>query len=308
MKRVLVTGAKGFIGQACLSILPEYGYEVHAVSSHFREETGLSGHVYWHQADLLDDQQRNSLISTVRPKYLLHLAWYTEPGHYWNAPENLDWVGASLKLVQAFVQHGGERAALAGTCAEYDWAYGYCSELTTPTRPTTLYGTCKQALQSIIANYAYQAGLSAVWGRVFWLYGPHEHPTRLVASIVSNLLMGQAVPYSHGQQIRDYLHVADAATAFVKLLDSKIEGIVNIASGQPIQLNQIVDTITRYLGQPELVQQGAIATPVNEAPLVVADVRRLVQATGWKPFYDLESGLVQTINWWENVLRGRKQL
>lgn len=135
-KRVLVTGASGFIGRHALPALQMRGYEVHAVA---RRPLQLEG-ARWHAADLLDEQAQAELLATVRPSHLLHFAWYAEHGKFWTAAENRRWVDATATLVQAFQRAGGRWVAATGSCAEYDWASGRCDELTTPIAPSTEYG------------------------------------------------------------------------------------------------------------------------------------------------------------------------
>jgi nucleoside-diphosphate-sugar epimerase len=270
------------------------GYEVHAVSS---KPSGENGTVHWHKADLLDARQCEGLVWQVQPTHLLHFAWYAVHGKYWTSVENLRWVQASLELMQAFTAVGGKRAVMAGTCAEYDWGFGHCSEKNTPLVPATLYGTCKHALQITLAAWSGQAGLSSAWGRIFSLYGPHEHPARLVASVIAALLRGEEAACSNGGLIRDYLHVADVASAFVALLDSDLEGPVNIGSGTGVALKDIVGTIGSKIAQPDLIRFSARPLPVGEPPLLVADTARLSR-TGWRPSFDLDSGLNDTIAWW----------
>ncbi len=256
--------------------------------------------VQWHRTDLLDTEQMSELLATVRPSHLLHFAWYAAPGKYWTSPENLRWVQASLGLLQAFAANGGQRVVMAGSCAEYDWRYGFCSEQVTPLAPATLYGTCKHALQTMVSAYAAQAGLSAAWGRIFFLYGPHEHPARLVASVIRSLLRGEPARCSHGNQVRDFLHVSDVADAFVTLLNSDVAGPVNVASGQPISIRDLVYRIAAKLDRADLIQLGALPTAADDPPLLMADVRRLRDEVGWLPSYDLETGLEQAIDWWEH--------
>src|SRR5687768_13010953 len=98
MKRVMVTGANGFIGRHSLSILNEKGYEVHALSS----AGGKQKDVHWHQVNLLNTDEVKSVMAHVQPSHLLHFAWCTTPGIYWTSPENLDWLKASIDLVQEF--------------------------------------------------------------------------------------------------------------------------------------------------------------------------------------------------------------
>ncbi|MEW5725702.1 MAG: NAD-dependent epimerase/dehydratase family protein, partial [Thermodesulfobacteriota bacterium] len=114
MKKVLVTGAGGFIGRPAAKSLLERGFDVHGVDltapPHWNDE------VVWHQADLLDSHRLRAVLESVRPSHLLHLAWCTTPGEYWTSEANLTWVGASLSLIQAFIEFGGQRVVVAGTC------------------------------------------------------------------------------------------------------------------------------------------------------------------------------------------------
>ncbi|WP_421021629.1 NAD-dependent epimerase/dehydratase family protein, partial [Klebsiella pneumoniae] len=83
----------------------------------------------------------------------------------------------------------------------------------------------------MLTAYASQTGLSATWARLFFMYGPGEHPNRVTSSVILSLLQGKSAQCSHGMQIRDFLHVADVASALVTLLDSDVTGPVNIGSG-----------------------------------------------------------------------------
>jgi len=296
-KKVLLTGATGFIGHHCLEPLKARGYEVHAVSSK-PMKAGASG-AHWHQANLLEPGAAKVLLAEVKATHLLHLAWFVVPGKLITAPENFAWVRASMELVQEFAALGGKRLTICGSSYEYDWNYGYCSEKLTPVVPNTVYGSCKQALNLLVQSFATQVGLSAAWGRVFFLYGPNEHPQRLVSSVILSLLKREPAKCSHGRQIRDYVHVQDVANALVALLDSEVTDAVNVSSGQATTLREIVLTIGRLLKKPELIQLGAIPARANDAPLVVGENSRLVNEVGWKQQFDLEAGLQQTIDWWK---------
>ncbi len=298
MMRVLITGATGFIGWQCLPLLIQNGCEVHAVSIDSPERAVDDCGVHWHQLDLLDPVQVASLMSRVQPTHLLHFSWYAVPGKFWSSSENLRWVQASLSLMQNFSANGGKRIVMAGTCAEYDWNYGYCSEYITPLAPTTVYGASKHAVQVILRTYAEQVGLSVAWGRIFFLYGPREHPIRLVASVIQSLLKNETARCSHGNQVRDFLHVQDVGAAFVALLLSNVVGTVNIASGQPVSLKDVILGIADQLNARDLVQLGVIPTSPTDPQLLVANTRRLNEEVGWHPTYDLDTGLTHTIEWW----------
>ncbi|MEM8805103.1 MAG: NAD(P)-dependent oxidoreductase [Cyanobacteria bacterium P01_G01_bin.38] len=299
MKKVLVTGATGFLGQHCLPLLAQRGYDIHGIFR--RSQPTTAADVQWHQADLLDPSQLKSLVAQVKPTHLLHLAWYAAPG-WGSAPENFQWVRASIDLIQAFQASRGERLVVAGSCAEYDWDFGYCSEFRTPTQPQTLYGTCKQALQTLTQAYSESVELSAAWGRIFFTYGPHEHPQRLVASVIRSLLKDEVARCSHGQQLRDYLYAGDVANALVTLLESPVTGPVNIASGQPIQLKEIVYKVGAQLNRADLIELGALPARPQEAVLVLGDIHRLQHEVGWQPQYSWQQGIENSINWWKQNL------
>ncbi len=258
--------------------------------------------VIWHEADLLDIKQSEKLLADVGATHLMHFAWYAEPKKYWNSEENYKWGSASASLLKAFYSHGGRRVVMAGTCAEYDWQYGRCVENLTPLLPATVYGKCKHALQEELAGFSKKTGLSSAWGRIFFLYGPNEHPGRLVSSVIISVLQDKPAACSHGNQIRDFLHVQDVASAFVALLESDVRGPVNIASGKPVALKEVIVKIGEKLNRPELIRLGEISASKDEPAELVADARRLREEVGWAAEYTLDSGLDQTIRWWKEKL------
>ncbi len=292
--RVLLTGASGFLGGHCIEPLLAVGAEIHAVSS---KPPKSDERVVWHQTDLLDQAAIGRLMQAVRPQSLVHLAWYVAPGKWYDAAENFLWLQASLEIARQFHDAGGERLLVAGSGTEYDWHYGYCNEQRTPLSPNTYYGQCKNALRLALAAYAENTGLACSWARVFFLYGPREAEHRLVASVANALLRGRRAPCTHGHQIRDFLHVQDAADALVFLLANGHSGPVNVASGQPVTLKALVRRVGRLLDAEDLIDFGAIEPPPTDLPFVVADTGQL-ESLGWTPRLDHDQGVADTVAWW----------
>jgi nucleoside-diphosphate-sugar epimerase len=298
MTSVLVTGASGFIGRHALQQLHARGFEIHAVHAHGDME-GQPG-VVWHRADLLEPGVSARLMAEVRPERMLHLAWCAKPGVYWTSPENLEWLRATLDLLEAFHAHGGKHAVLVGSCAEYDWSHGYCREATTPLVPATLYGRCKNLTRELADLFSQVHGLPIAWARIFNAYGPYEAPGRLVPAVITALLKGQPARCSHGGQLRDFIHGADVASALATMLEQCAEGAFNIGSGAPASVRTVVEHLAARLNAMHLPQFGAIAVAADDPPLLLADNQRLL-ALGWRPQFDLQHGLDDALAWW----RGR---
>ena len=298
--RVLVTGADGFIGRYTLPLLVQAGFEVHALC--WLGETSQINGVNWHKLDLMDCHAVNALLDELKATHLLHLAWYTVHGKFWHASENLQWVACSLNLLRCFVGHGGRRVLMAGSCAEYDWSRGHCSELETECNPTSLYGTSKHALYQIAEAYCAQNSVSFAWGRIFFLYGPGEAGGRFVPAIINGLLRQEAVPCSDGSQVRDFMHVSDVASAFVRLLNSDVQDAVNIASGQAYTLKQIGERLMELVEGRGQIDFGSLPNRPDDPDVLTADVRRMQHELNWSPSLTLDEGLEDTIKWWQTRL------
>jgi nucleoside-diphosphate-sugar epimerase len=286
-----------------LEPLRERGFEVVALTSRGdpARRPDVDG-VRWQVADLLAADGADAAIAEVAPTHLLHLAWYAEPGAFWQAPENVRWVEASLRLLRAFHGAGGRRAVLAGTCAEYDWAdETHCVEGVTPLAPATLYGTSKHALRLVAESFAGGAGLSVAWGRIFFVFGPFEHPTRLVASVARALTHGEAAPTSHGEQVRDFLSNVELGDAFAALVAADVDGPVNMASGEPVRVRELVEQVAEAAGRPDLLRVGALPARAGEPAALTADVTRLREEVGWAPSRPLRAQVDATVAWWREA-------
>ena len=297
--KILVTGANGLIGPYACAKLIAAGHDVITCGRSTPKAGDLPGHHI--SGDLLDADFRKQLIETERPEGLLHLAWQTKHGHFWNAPDNPDWRDASIDLLERFHDHGGKRAVLAGSCAEYDWqgiAPGQKLAEDAASKPHTLYGQEKLKLAQYCLNLNAQ-GASIAWGRLFLLCGPKEPQARFVPAITRALLAGEAAKMSSGKQIRDIMHTADAGAAFAKLVDHSFTGLINIATGEGNSLLTVAETIKSLIGRGAIAA-GSIPDRPDDPPYLVADTSKLAQTVGFKCQFDLTSALPDCINWWQH--------
>ena len=133
---------------------------------------------------------------------------------------------------------------------------------------------------------------------MFFLYGPREQPGRLVPAVIRSLLAGDHVATSTGAQVRDFMHVEDAAGALAAVLQSDLVGAVNIASGRGAPVAEVLDIIGELTGAGELIERGARPAGEREPARIVAKVERLVHEVGFEPEISLRNGLAATIEWW----------
>ena len=299
--KVLVTGATGFIGRHSLAPLIAAGYEVHA-TCHTQHPDTDGNKITWHQLDLLDSNAACALIRQLAPSHMLHFGWYAEPGKYLNSLINTQWVSTTIAMLTQFAESGGQRFVAAGTCFEYDGTYGFCTEGHTPEAPGSLYGHCKNALRNILTAQAEQLDVSFAWGRIFFLYGPNEHPKRLVSSVVQSLLKRQQADCSAGTQIRDFMHVQDVAGAFVALLNSDVTGTVNTCSGHAVTIAELVTRVAQQLDAADLLNLGALPMRANEPPVLLGNTQRLSEQVRFTPQFDLDAGIADTIAFWRTEL------
>jgi nucleoside-diphosphate-sugar epimerase len=274
MRRLLATGVSGFIGAHCLREMLTIGYdEIHAASR--SGEGPAVPSLSWHAADLRDPGAAIQLIETVKPTHLFHAAWIATPGVYLTSPENEQWMRATIAMVRAFAELGGQRFVGVGTSAEYAETDRPCVEEVTPLAPVSVYGHAKVATWQAIAAMAEAHKLEAAWGRLFLPYGPGDLPQRLIPATVAKLRAGERMALSSGEQQRDFVYAPDAAKMLAGLLKSNATGAFNIGSGEPRSVRSVVEAIAGHLNARDLPQFGTTPARAWEPLMLVANMAKL---------------------------------
>jgi nucleoside-diphosphate-sugar epimerase len=307
--KVLLTGATGFIGSHLLRLLIEGGDQVTAIIKPSTDR--------WRIADLVgeidiigcDVGDRAFLEPRLRPNVpdlCVHLAWHGWSGPSLTAEENLSSLAGSLELLRTLTHVGCPRFVGVGTCFEYMRTPGAMPE-STPLGPTDLYGVCKQSLSKAAEALAPIARMSVAWARVFLVYGPSDDQRRLVPSLALSLIRGEPARLTLGEQVRDVLHVEDAASALLAVARSQYVGPINVASGVPVRVVDIARQLGAIVGRPELLQIGALPYRPSEPEVLLADTTQLRETVGWRPAYDLTAGLTHAVGWWREQESRRLQ-
>ena len=249
--------------------------------------TGGTGFIGQHVAQCLD-RHGHTRRTDLPYDVAIHLAWYVEPGKYLESPLNDKCLADSLALVKAT---NCRRWLVAGTSFEYASSDKPMRE-DNPTGPRTRYARAKLDLFTALQ----QLDIELVWPRLFYLYGPHEKQRRFVPIVINALLENRPAPLTDGTEVRDFLHVEDVADAMCAVAASKLTGVVNIGSSQPVTIRQVACQIAEIIGRPELLRFGEYTASASDAPVVVADTTKLRSV--WQPQISLPAGLRQTVEWW----------
>lgn len=299
MRRVLLTGASGFVGAAVLRQMVMQGRDVAVLlreSSDTRRVDDLLGRATVIRGDITRIEDARAAIEGFAPDCVIHLAWQGVKGADRNSQVQLENLPAVIALHRLSVDVGVSRIIGMGSQAEYGPQSGRISE-DIPTRPTTLYGAAKLAAAILLERAAAAAGQSFAWLRLFSSYGPGDDPSWMIPYLVDRLLAGERPSLTAAEQVWDYIHVDDAAAAVVVMTDADASGMFNLGSGRAQPLRDIIVTV-RDLIDPSLpLGFGEVPYRPDQVMHLEADVSRLRAATGWSPAVDLHAGLRDVVHY-----------
>jgi len=302
--KVLLTGASGFIGSHVAKELVRDGCQVTAIMQPGTDAwrfQDIESQIRQIECDLTEYDQVTEILDQHAFDLCIHPAWYAVPGKYPHSNENMASMGATVHLFFRLSERGCKRFVGIGSCFEYDHTLGTLSE-DSAMDPKTLYEVCKLATKGGLEEVAKSSPTEFAWVRLFYQYGPYEDERRLVPWIICSLLRNERAKSTKGEQVRDFMHVEDVASSIWAVAKSNLTGAVNSGCGKPVAIADIVTTIGQLLDRSDLLDIGAMPYREGETMLVASDNRKLVEGTGWRPKYDLRSGLEHTIAWWRKHL------
>lgn len=273
--RVLVTGATGFVGRHVVACLLADGHTVTAVA---RDEAKARSLAWGDRVDLVSaDVHRDPVADMLRPgepDVVMHLAWpglprYKDMSHL---HENLF---ADYRCMRALLDAGVKHVLVTGTCFEYGLQEGCLSE-DRPTHPVTPYAVAKDTLRRLLEVLTGGAGVTLQWARLFYIYGPGQHPQSLLSQLDRAVDGGEEVfNMSGGEQLRDYLPVEGVAARLVRLAGHpRCAGIVNVCRGEPMSVRRLVEDHLARRGATIRLNLGHYPYPDHEPMAFWGDPRK----------------------------------
>jgi nucleoside-diphosphate-sugar epimerase len=288
--RILLTGPTGFIGSAFTRLALSRGNSVagliipaEQVPAHLPPHPRLT----WIRGTL--DEAPWSEIERFGADVCVHTAWVTAPGVYLESPDNYKFLESSIKFLRKVNDLGTAHFVGLGTCIEYQITENKLAEDKTPIAPTTTYAKCKDELRRTMETDAAGRGFKSCWARVFYPYGPREHPSRLCTSIIQKFSNGEKMALKTPHSTKDYIFIEDLAEALLTVVEKQFVGSINLGTGIGHSVKEIAQSVEKLMGKSGLVAE---ADPPQVDPLgyVVSENSRL-RSLGWEPKYDLNRGL-----------------
>ncbi|HTQ58930.1 MAG TPA: NAD-dependent epimerase/dehydratase family protein [Candidatus Solibacter sp.] len=293
MRRVLVTGATGQIGAHLCKRLQTELVEVHAVSRDAQVDHG--DEIRWWRADLRNADATRSLLAAIQPEVVFHLAARVTGGRGPEAvlPTLEHNLHATVSLLIALTEVGCGRIVLAGSLEEPpDGSTEVCS---------SPYAVSKWSARAYARMFHALYKTPVVNTRIFMVYGPGKQPNaRFVPHVISSLLSGEVPKLTSGRRKVDWIYIDDVIEGLLACARSEdvLGDTVDLGSGRLTELRAVALLIAELIGTAVCPDFGAIADRPMEQ-VRVANVQRTYDRLGWRPKTSLETGLRNTIAWFQ---------
>ena len=331
MKRVLVTGAAGFIGFSVCKRLLELGDEVCGVDNlnnyydpklkNARLEILTNQKMFFSKIDLADNQKIDELFHNFKPTVVINLAAQAGVRYSLENPHayiNSNIVGF-LNILECCRNYSIEHLIYASSSSVYGLNKTFpFSEDHNVDHPVSLYAASKKSNEAIAHSYSHIFGLPSTGLRFFTVYGPWGRPDMALYIFTKKILAGEPIDvFGHGKMRRDFTYIDDIVEGIIRLIDKKPSGnpnwsgenpepstssapwsIFNIGNNNPTELEHFISIIETNLGKRAIKNYlGMQAGDVSET---AANIDKLNKITGFTPEVKIEEGIPKFLSWYKN--------
>ncbi len=307
-EKILVTGGAGFIGSHVVRKLLEAKDNVHIVildnfsvgkADRFIPVSTDAKKLDVVNGDVRDEKILDEVLSGITTVY--HLAAVVGVDRVMSMPKET-WdveVNGTKMLIEKCMQHKVKRFFLASSSE----CYGKYSSRDLPMKesdsimPNTNYGMAKYECEKMCEQYDGEGRISCVAARYFNVYGKSQSFNGyVIPNMVVQALSNEPIKiYGPGDQLRDFMYIDDTVDATIKLTESELRGVYNIGSGKCTSIKNIAETIIKLSGSDSVIMHVPIRRPTDiESKL--SDNAKIRKLTDWEPRYNINTGLLETIN------------
>lgn len=312
-KRILITGAGGFIGSHLAERMVALGANTRVLirynaNSHrgWLEQSPLAKDIDFAFGDICDPDSVHHAMKNI--DIVFHLAALIAIPYSYQAPRAYirTNVEGTLNVLQAARQTGAERVVHTSTSETYGSAQYVPIDENHPLQGQSPYSASKIAADKLAESFYLSFDLPVATIRPFNTYGPRQSARAIIPTIISQALTSGAVHLGSLAPTRDLNFVADTVDGFVKIAESPqaIGRVINIGSGREISIGDLAQRIAARMGKTIAITSDdkRQRPPKSEVNRLCADHALAAKLTGWQPKHTLDEGLIQTIAWMEQNL------
>ena len=308
-KRVLVTGAGGFIGCHLTEALVAQGAQTRGLV-HYRSDGGWG----WldhspHKDDVEvvagDVRDRDSVAQAMHGReFVFHLAALIAIPYSYHAP--LSYVRTNVEgtvnVLQAAREAGVERLIHTSTSEVYGTARYVPIDEEHPLQGQSPYSASKIAADKLAESYHLSYGLPVVTVRPFNTYGPRQSARAVIPTIITQALSQPEVRLGSLEPTRDFSFVLDTVEGFLRIAQTPeaVGRVMNIGTGREVSIGDLAKLVLELVGRsdlPVIQEEERVRPEGSEVDRLCADVSKASENAGWSPRHTLEEGLGRTIEW-----------
>lgn len=301
-KRILITGAAGFVGAVLARRVLELGHEVHVVTKSTSPSWRLADvarDLRIHQGDLTDEAGMQRVVAETRPDIVYHLATHGAYPFQTNADGIIQTnILGTWNLLKALARTDYEVFVNTGSSSEYGFKE-YAMRETDLLEPNSYYSVAKCAQTLLCQHVANTEQRPITTFRLFSVYGPYEEQSRLFPTLIRQCLEGRDLTLVDPETARDFVYVEDVVDAYLRIDElARLRGeVLNIGSGVQSSLAQVVAAVLAETGAKVTCHWNAMPARIWDAKTWVADCTKSKRLLGWRATTSLAEGIARTVAW-----------
>ncbi|MCM3572121.1 GDP-mannose 4,6-dehydratase [Mesobacillus subterraneus] len=315
--KILITGGAGFIGSHFAVKMLKEQHEVaiidnmHPYYSVERKKQHLevikqAGDFQFYQADLLEREKTIDMIKRISPEAIVHLA--ALPGVAYSILRPLEYIDYDVKATVNVLEGAGKAGVKQVIFASSSSVYGMMKNIPfkedmASGKPISPYAASKYGAESFCHVYGHLYGMDVKILRFFTVYGPWGRPDMAIANFIKKLKNREEIMIFGEGGSRDYTYISDIVNGMsLALKNLEQSAIINIGSGRPVSMNQLLDELRIYYPDMKISREENRAGDVDRT---WADLSLARELLGYEPEVDFRKGIAETVAWaeqYENYL------
>jgi len=268
MQKILVTGANGYIGSHVVNTLNEKGFEV--IANDFKNSK-IDSNIKFLDYDILNNPENKNLYEYFgKPDIIIHLAWQDGFNHY--APSHIENLTKHFDFLKSMISGGCKSITVMGTAHEIGYHEGKITE-NTPCNPLSYYGIAKNTLRQLTFAYIKDMDISLKWLRAYYITGDDANNHSVFTKILEATKEGKTeFPFTKGTNQFDFIDINDLAKQIAcAATQNKVNGIINVCSGEPISLKDKVESFITEKGLNIKLNYGVFPQRKYDSPVIYGD-------------------------------------